>query len=236
MGDDASRLACRRIVRDLIAKYEWTLLEEDELIELVMNSNPEISPTKVERLAKHYHSITLYEACRQSENLDRREQGYRELHRLLFHIAYNRWPELAEDTTQRTLLLVYEQIDRCQHPGTFLAFALNKLRHALKQEHQASKREQILDEASQDKIGRKQAASGPDLEEKETCHVLLDAIKRLAKDHEQQVVLLKYYGGLSDEEMAERLGITVNYVRVLRHRAKIKLRQDEGLRDYVQAL
>ncbi len=233
--DTASRLACRHVVRDLIAKYEWTLLKEDDLVEL-MNSKTDISPAEMKRQAKHHHSIALYKACQQSEDLDRREQGYHELHRVLFRSAYNRWPELAEDATQRALLLVYEQIDHCRSPGTFLAFALYKLRAAIKQELQARGREQPLDEVVQGEIGRQRAASAPDIEEKELCSVLLGAVRRLLKDHEQQVVLLKYFGGLKDEEIAKRLGITVNNVRVLRHRAKTKLRQDEGLRDYFQDL
>ena len=40
----------------------------------------------------------------------------------------------------------------------------------------------------------------------------------------QQVLLLKYEKGMSDREIADVLGITPNYVRVLRSRARSQLR------------
>lgn len=231
--DTAFHLVCRRIVRALIEKYVWALLSEDELVELVLSSiQSEISPAKVERLAKHHYTIAMYGACRQAEDLGRREQGYHELFRYLFRVAYNRWPELAEDATQRALVLVYEQINRCRNPGTFLAFALGKLRHAFKQERQARGIELSLEEMGQNITEEDRTAPSSHLDQEELCQVLLDAIKRLPKDHERKAIFLKFFGGLSDAKIGERLEITEGYVRVLRHRGIKRLRKDKRLRDY----
>lgn len=235
--DTALRLDCRYIVRDLIRRYEWALLSEDELAELVLGSvESEISPAEVGRLAKHYYAIAMYEACRQDEDHDRREQGYYELSRYLFRAAYNRWPELAEDATQRALLLVYEQIGRCRSPGTFLAFALYKLRQAFKQEpHARSKEEvEIEPEPGPGSAGQEGAEAWTYLEGQERCQMLLEAIQRLPNDLMRKAVLLKYLEGLSDAEIGERLEITANYVRVLRHRGIRLLKKDKHLTEYFQ--
>jgi RNA polymerase sigma factor (sigma-70 family) len=233
----ASFLDCQRIVQALIKKYDWALLQEEALVELVLSSiESEVSPAEVKRLTKHRYTMALYEACRQTEDLDRRERGYHELFRFLFRAAYNKWPELAEDAMQRALLLVYKQIDRCQNPGTFLAFALYKLRQAFKDEQRARgiKREMSRPspEIHQVIAERDWPARQWCLDQQELLQVLLDAIKRLPNDLEQKAILLKFFGGLSDAEIGERLGITVDYVRVLRHRGIARLRKDKRLRGY----
>jgi RNA polymerase sigma factor (sigma-70 family) len=256
-GDARHHMTCRSIVKTLIEKYEWALLQEEELVELVLGSvQPGVPQTKLEKEAKHHYTIVLHEACRQAEDPDRRERGYYELSRFLFRAAWNRWPDLAEDTTQRALLLVYEQIDRCNSPGTFLAFANYKLLQAFKDEQRARGRDLPLDTTSVEKIrqiraGRdrpapkshsdqqllppiiavRQAAEGlSPLNER--LQVLVDAIKCLPDKRMQEAIILKYFGDWSDKEIAERLGIAVGYVRVLRHRGIDALREDECLRDY----
>jgi len=231
--DTALCLDSRHIVRDLIRKYGWALLSEDELVELVLGpAEAGIPPTEVKRLAKHHYAIAMYEACRQAEDQGRREQGYGELSRYLFRAAYNRWPELAEDATQRALLLVYEQIECCRSPGTFLAFALNKLRHAFKQEWRARGKEESWPEPGPGSAEGDGAEAWARLDDQERCQMLLEAVQRLPNDLMRKVVLLKYFGGLSDAEIGERLGITANYVRVLRYRGIRRLQEDERLTEY----
>lgn len=232
-ADMASRLACQRIVRTLVEKYDWALLSEDELVQWVLSSiQSEVSPAEVERLTKRHYTMALYEACRQANDLARRERGYHELSHFLFRAAYNHWPELAEDAAQQALVLVYEQLDRCRDPGTFLAFALNKLRHAFQQEQRARGREVPLEEIVQSSTEWARLAPSSHLDQQERCQMLLEAIQRLPKVLERKVILLKFLGGLSDVEIGERLGITVGYVRVLRHRGMARLRKDKRLRGY----
>jgi RNA polymerase sigma-70 factor (ECF subfamily) len=229
----ASFLDYQRIVQALIKKYDWALLQEEDLVELVLDSiESEVAPAEVKKLTKHRYTMALYEACRQTEDLARHERGYHELSRFLYRAAYNRWPELAEDATQRALVLVYEQIDRCRSPGTFLAFALGKLRHAFKQEQRARGRELFWGELAQRGTERDRTTLSSRLDQQERYEVLLDAIRRLPNDLEQKAILLKFFGGLSDAEIGERLGITVGYVRVLRHRGIARLRKDKRLRGY----
>ncbi len=223
----------RHIVLNLIAQYDWKLVSPDQLIDLVSASTGEgDSSPNCKRIAINHYTQILYESCQQTKDLARREQGYRELFCYLFRAAYNRWPEMAEDVTQRALVLIHEQIDRCQHPGAFLAFALNKLRHACQQETHARGREIVLEKVEPDNSNLERSGPSTELDQKEDTLFLIDKIKVLLPERERQIILWKYFYGDGDEAIATRLGITPGYVRVLRHRAIQKLRSDTTLREY----
>ncbi len=228
-GEVTAYQTCLGIVQDLMAQYGWRLLPADVLVERVLDSASSVaSPTELKRLVKHQYTLVLYEACLQAERPDRREQGYRELFRFLFRVAYNRWPELAEDVTQRALVLIYEQIDRCRSPGAFLAFALNKLRHAFQQEQRARDHSSALEPIAEGGVPSPSAS----LDRRERAQVLIEALHRLPDERQREVIVLKFFGGLSDEAIGDRLGITAGHVRVLRHRGIARLREDKALREY----
>lgn len=177
---------------------------------------------ELRRAALYHYTLVLYKACRQTEDRELREQAYGELFRYLYRAAHNRWPDLAEDVTQRALVLVYEQIERCRQPGAFLAFALYKLRHAWQQERPAT--------------GMVGLEDGPDPVQDRTepdrgrqIRALVSAIRRLPDERRRLAIFLKFFGGLTDEEIAARLGVTPGHVRVLRHRGLAELRGDRQL-------
>jgi RNA polymerase sigma factor (sigma-70 family) len=234
-GQPELHLICHDIVKTLTEKNQWGLLSPEELEAAVLASTPaEASPSELKRLAKHHYTIALYEACRQTQNPSRREQGYQELFRFLFRVAHYRWPNLAEDITQRALVLVYEQFERCQNPGTFLAFALNKLRHAGQQELRARGRELLQEEMSVEGVeSHDQTNTGASLEDEEQLRVLVEAIGQLPDKRQQSVLLLKFFRGLSDETIGTQLSSTANHIRVLRHRALIQLRRNDALQNYM---
>ncbi|MGC9398115.1 MAG: RNA polymerase sigma factor [Anaerolineae bacterium] len=241
IDDNTKRLpweAYREIARNLLQDYRWSLLSVDALARLIRDGAPgSSSEDTLRRQAKHQYAIALYKACRQSNDPERRERAYRDLHHYLYRAAYNRWPELAEDATQRALLLVYEQIDRCQEPGTFLAFALWKLRHAFQQEQRARR---ILqdDEALIVEMGRSRPlhtsppSGNQKLHREEQTTLLVNALQSITDPRKRQAITLKYLADWSDEEIAARLEVSVSYVRVLRHRGMERLRQDRRLRRY----
>jgi DNA-directed RNA polymerase specialized sigma24 family protein len=66
--------------------------------------------------------------------------------------------------------------------------------------------------------------------------MLFGAIQRLPNDLMRKTVLLKYLEGLSDTEIGEHLGITANYVRVLRYRGIRLLQEDECLTEYLHGM
>ena len=92
----------------------------------------------------------------------------------------------------------YEQVDRCREPGTFLAFALNKLRHAFQQEQRARKSSDTS--LGEDDLDLVLADGEPDaLEQRllseENTSALLQAVERLADPRQRSVVLWKFFVG-----------------------------------------
>ena len=223
--------ACRSVVVALMARGAWKSVGEDELVERVWrDAGPNASPGAFDRLVKYHYSAVLYAACCQQQDVRKREAAFEDLHRLLYRAAYSRWPELAEDAAQRALILVYEQLDRCREPGTFLAFALNKLRHGFQQERRSLKRGDVSPDDLDSVLADDEAANlEQNLLSQESTTALLQALERLVDPRQRSVVLWKYLGGLSDEDIAQRLGIMSGYVRVLRHRGMESLRADEIL-------
>ena len=228
---DHARAACRSAVSALAARGGWTCASVDELADRVWQAaGPDVSAATFHQLAKHHYSILLHAACSQQADPHQRDAAYADLHRLLYRAAYNRWPELAEDAAQRALVLVYEQLDRCREPGTFLAFALNKLRHAFQQEQRARKgNAAAIDDLADVLADGRAGALAERLLSEERTMALLQAIERLPDPRQRSVVLWKFFGGMSDEEIGTRLDITSGHVRVLRHRGVDRLRADAQL-------
>lgn len=223
---------CSPIVHRLREAYQWSLLDDEALMTLVLAAAPpNPSPSALEYLARDQYSRTLWEACRLGAAPPRREQAYAELQRYLYRAAYNRRPDMAEECVQQALELVIAQVERCREPGAFLTFALNKLRHALRDEaDQAERAPAPLPDSPQ------AAITAPDaipegVEQREWSALVIAAVGRLPEPRQRQVVLLKFIAGLDDETIGAQLAITPNLVRVLRHRALTRLRADPLLAD-----
>ncbi len=223
-------------VQHLRHRYTWRLLTEDELcqeVQRVVVTQPAMST--VETLITRCYAKVLYTACCQTVDGARRELAYTELHRYLHHNAQKHDLAEAEDLAQAALQLVFEQLDRCRQPEAFFTFALYKLLHVTKQSRrrQAKTSEQSGDEADLAQVTDPQARSLVDrLCHKEGLELLLKALARLRDERQRTTILLKYFEGLADEEIAQRLAITANHVRVLRTRALTILRSDPALRAY----
>ena len=223
----------------MLQAYRWTLLSADTLALRIQEAAPaDLSDEEaLFQQAKHQYTLSLYKACCQSHDSQRRERAYRDLHHYLYRAAYNRWPELAEDATQRALVLIYEQIEHCHQPDTFLAFALWKLRHAFQQEERARRTLQedkaLAAEVGQNRSRRPTPPSGKRqfLKEERTT-ILIQALQSLSDPRKRQAIVLKYFVGLSDADIAQQLDVTANYVRVLRHRGMQELRENRRLRRY----
>jgi RNA polymerase sigma factor (sigma-70 family) len=229
----ALRQIYRAIARKLIEKHHWTLQTEHDLVEMALGaSQPPNAPTDAEQHIKGQYNIVLFDACRQTHDQKRCEQAYTELFHYLYRAAYNRWPDLAEDVTQQALLLVHEHIARCANPAAFRSFALFQLLRAYKELIRRRRDSLPLDDLVESTVEGDAEALDTPLLEIEQFQMLMDAIGRLPDRRQRDVVLLKYFEGLSDAEIHERLNITVGHIRVLRNRALNMLRGDTTLRTY----
>jgi len=243
---------CRRVVQRLIKQYEWKLAKEEDLVEQVLESAvPDASSAELEKLTLRTYAIVLHEACRQTVNFKRQEQAYLEVHRYLFRLAYKMWPgldeDVLEDVVQGALCRVFEQLnlDKCKKPAAYFHYvkllllwtARDELRQLsrrrtetpLQQEDDSEPGQQILDSIPDD-----WSSTDPQWQASycEQWEVLAVAIHRLSSTRMHEVILGKFFEGLKDQEIGDRLGVTANYVRVIRHEAMTLLRKDEHLRGY----
>ncbi|MEZ4867535.1 MAG: sigma-70 family RNA polymerase sigma factor [Caldilineaceae bacterium] len=242
--DDCSKrqASCQLLVQRLIAQYGWTLLSAEALVEQTLHSLP-ANPTLVtlQKSVIDCYTIELYAACHQSIDPVRREQGYRELYRILLGSARKWRPDqavTAEERAQRALELVFEQIERCQSSTTFLAFALYKLRQAFTEADRAMVESATsLDEATEHgELARQATAAWQAVEiQREHHEIIQAALATLADERTKQVIVLKFLEGWSDQEIGRQLAITENHVRVLRNRGLAQLRKQQQLIDSAES-
>lgn len=235
------RQRCRQMVQQLYTAYGWSLLSMDALVEaavaqLALDAT-DVTDRALYRTVLNCYTLTLYEACRAHGHQARCALAYTELYQLLLRNAVKSRPdlsaEMAEEVAQRALFLTFEQLDRCQKPTSFIAFALYKLRQAFTEQDRYREKEVIgAVDAAPDMAASPAAQVVWQMEEQQRVEqVALDAaLAALADPRLRQVIVWKFIGGWSDEEIATELGLTANHVRVLRNRGLAQLRTllDEG--------
>jgi DNA-directed RNA polymerase specialized sigma24 family protein len=219
---------CRAAVRQLIDRFDWRLLPEEEFVAGCVRTLTEKPAMIPKQACLNVYSRELYDAC---QDVCRQEQAYQGLHDYLYRTACYRRPEVAEDAVQEALRLIFEQIDTCRNPGAFLCFARFKLLQAIKIVDRPLGVEPPyppLPEPSPEDLMLS------DVEMKD----LFDCMRQVWETHPRasnqlRAVLWKYIDELSDEEIAERLKKTPAQVHVLRSRGMKKLRQCMAERGYV---
>ena len=135
----------------------------------------------------------------------------------------------AEDATSEVFERAYQSLDSYDRERPFDRWILTiASRHCLNRLRRERLEKRLFHEESVEAPAPAAAASPlVALEGKEQRRVLLDAIDALPENYRLPLVL-KYYGDLSYDEIAEELGTTKNNVAVLLHRAKRELRSSVG--------
>jgi RNA polymerase sigma factor (sigma-70 family) len=228
--DDAiSSEDCQGAIRVLIAKYGWSLPSEHELVEPVLQTM-QGTPGGLEQAIKRQYMLTLYQACRQTTDLDRRKRAYADLGRYLYRAAYNRWPDIAEEVAHRALILTYERIDECKMPGAILTFALWQAKRAVQEIARLRRKEVSIEQMAEGGQDLAQLPIELPQFDQDCLRLLLDAIRRLP-ERQRLVIVHKYFDGVSDDVISQDTGLSVTNVRVLRNRGISSLRQNQQLRD-----
>lgn len=228
-GERDTASLCQVAVSRLAGDFNWRLLSEDEFVVRAVETLAEKPAMTPLQACQNVYSLVLYDAC---QDVRRQEQAYGELHYYLYRIACNRRSDLAEDATQEALVLIFEQIGTCRHPGAFLRFAQFKLLQAIKiaDRRLGHEKETLVDDFPWT------SSEGPMPNDDQIEH-LRDCIRQVWEKHPRaraqlRAVLWKYFDGQSDEEIAARLKKTPAQVHVLRSRGMKKLRQRMAEREY----
>jgi RNA polymerase sigma-70 factor (sigma-E family) len=118
-------------------------------------------------------------------------------------------PARAEEVVQDAFAVVYERWDRVDKPGAFLrACVVNGCRHVQRRRALEIRRALPPDPGSIDGEARE----------------LLDALAALPL-RQRAVVVLRFYEGMTQEEIADALGLPVGTVKSSLHRALARLRE-----------
>lgn len=240
---DPIRGGCEEAVDALLKRHGWELLERGAYLSRTEACLRSGIASDAVRAAKYVYSEALYHACSGAEGEPRREQGYSELFRWLYDVAYYRYHDVAEDATQQALLMTFQSFQRCRRPGTFVMFALTQLRDAARkvrrQEHAGPRSfERAGDEAvaaaervADDAPSPEALATGRDLRAR-LDQLRTDFLRKHPRAAAQfAAVWLKFVHDLSDQEISRRLDKPADNVYVLRTRGLKRLGNESGWRD-----
>jgi RNA polymerase sigma-70 factor (ECF subfamily) len=139
----------------------------------------------------------------------------------LLRFLYTRLRNMAdaEDLTQEAFLLAWRNIDQCRQDGSFSAWlftiALNQLRTRMRRKKILLPLVNIL---SCGRPGPEQYVAG-----KEQDEYLWGVAEKTLSTDQYNAMLLRYRAELSTIEIAEAMNKTHSHVKVMLHRARIKL-------------
>ena len=135
--------------------------------------------------------------------------------------------ELARDVVQDTFLKLCKQCEQEMRPKLAKWLFTVCRNRAI----DVCRKESRMKVASEDQINEQLVSQADDLanptvglEKVETAEGLLQQLSRLP-DQQQEVLRLKFHGGLTYREIAEVTGLTSSHVGVILHAAISKLRQ-----------
>lgn len=235
---------CTEAVRLLMNRYGWQLLDLDVFAERTVHHINTGFASEPTRAAIYTYTQTLYTACSGTEGEVRQNEAYSELFRYLYDIARRRYPDVYEEAAQLAIERTFMMFERCQKPGAFLAFAIQRLmdsaRALRRQENTAPQSldapigndgdtlgEMLTDERQPEPVIRVLTAELRVRFE----HLVTSFLQKHPRAVQQIAALrLKYLEDLDDVAISQQLGKSVANVYLLRHRAIEKLREEADWR------
>jgi RNA polymerase sigma factor (sigma-70 family) len=228
---------CGAVVDQLLARYQWRLLERDELVRRALGHVRAGVADRFATAAIGAYCAALHAACSGAEGPPRQNQAYGELARYLYSLICTRFadlpPEVREDVTQSALERIFRSFGRCREPVAFLAFAAQHLLDAVRA---ARRRARQAGQSLEQALGQSEGAmedmlhdEGPQPferiiagEQRAAIEQLLQEFLRAHPRAAQQVAVLRmaWIDDLDDEAIGRRLGISLSSVYTARSRIR----------------
>lgn len=232
---------CLRTVDQLCGLHGWQLLQRADFARRLLES-VRADGGNLQYAAFGVYNQALYAACSGAEGRERWNLGYTELHRLLYDRALRHCPEIVADATQLALEYTCARFATCRDPRAFFAFATQ---HLLNAARSIRRRERRLPDSLEHAVGESDEPLGHTIADERPGpldHVLsaeagrqvTELIARYRRRHPRAhkqlaALLLTRLEDLDDETAARRLEVTTPALRVLRSRARERLRADPEL-------
>jgi RNA polymerase sigma-70 factor (ECF subfamily) len=132
----------------------------------------------------------------------------------------------AEEAAQESFVRAFLSLKKLRKPESFYAWLMGIAGRVLKEQFRATERRQ-KDRAIAETLLAKDSGSAPEYPLEEAIAVLPES--------NRQVILLRYYEGLSCQEVATRLGMPLGTVTKTLSRAYALLRQELKARESTEA-
>lgn len=146
------------------------------------------------------------------------ETYYNEIFQYLFFLSQRK--EIAEDLAQETFLKALLALP--DHHTNMRAWIYMVARNLYYNYHRKEQKIAPLDENV--KLSKESREPDKEIIQNERNRILMQALDKL-EDRAREVLLLQYFGNLSQKEIAAILHLTPQNVRVLAFRAKKKVRE-----------
>jgi RNA polymerase sigma factor (sigma-70 family) len=134
--------------------------------------------------------------------------------------------QMAEDVVQEALLIAYTHLDRLRQPRAFGAWLRGIVRHQCARARAGVRRSNVANVEWEQLDAADGAAADP---AEEAVNAVVRQEVRLAVEElpqaQREIVQLHYETGLSQREIAARLGLTVPAVNMRLHAARTRLRR-----------
>lgn len=161
------------------------------------------------------------------------QQAFADLFSRYYETVYNyclwmcRDPAQAADVTQETFIQAYKNLGQLGPPWNFRAWLYRMARNRFVDHLRAERETETLDD--EQAIPTDHPDPESHVSQAERARHIRRIIERLPDQH-REALTLREFGDLSYEEIAETMGISLSYVRVLLHRARALFRQHYTLR------
>ncbi len=162
------------------------------------------------------------------EDRSKFELIYETYHRLMFFLARQVLPDDrdAEDAVQEAFIKIIRNLEKISDPKClktkhFIVIIVKRTAIDIRKKQEREPKMVTMDEEVADSV----ADESPDIEAIDERLDLSEAIAGLP-DTYRDVILMKYYQGFSDTEIAELTGMSVDSVRKTIQRARKKLEQE----------
>lgn len=247
MSDDLLYSKCQRVIHDLLGKYAWKLLKEEEWVgRLYARALAEQVQTvaQLEKLAVNIYALELFDAC--GSTGERCERGFREISKFLFRLASGLYGDLDAEAheiiVQDALARIYVGLGKCKSPGAFLLFCQLRLQHAVdayrREQKRWNKQDPLPDDEDEDTKTKKELIQPANLPEvslqdcvelrKQELRRFQELFQRFPKAQRQLLaVYYVYYMKLDREAVVDKLATTTKNLDVLLSRGRVKLGTDE---------
>lgn len=245
----------RQVVRDVLAKRGWKLVEDEEAFVAEVWQERQrrlqlISPAAQTRrsLVKVIEDATIrrynhlwYAACDQPGTL-RQQQAFTELHQYLSPIAHlqaknNRY--IAEESTQEALIIVCQKLKQVRDPGSFASWAGRIVSHeVIRRAQQTQKGKEISEsdllrphQRAENLLESKSPAiTPPQARSTDPEHIRSTVESHLRtclrrSQQRQEVMIRRFLEEKEVKQVANELGITDKKVHGLTYKARETLRK-----------